>query len=232
MMQTTADAVIVAAGRGKRFGSKLPKQFLTVAGKPVLAWSIAAFQHHPRIQRIVVVGPEEWLTFIATEIVDTYGFDRVSSIVKGGQLRQDSVLAGLSALDSQHGAVLVHDAARPLLSANLIDRVLNGLSEAEACIPGIPVIDTVKAVHDGWVEKTLERDQLRLIQTPQAFSASKLLHVLQQASKQGITGTDEAALIEHFGGRVRCVEGEPTNLKITSQLDLKIVEQLLEERNP
>lgn len=227
---TRADAVIVAAGKGQRFGTKMPKQFLTVGGKPMLAWSLQAFEAQPLIHHIVVVGSDDWLVYITSEIVERFRFDKVIKVVSGGEERQDSVFKGVSALEEKPFVVLIHDAARPLVNHRLIEQVIQGIEDADACVPGIPVADTIKQVESQWVEKTLERDRLRLIQTPQAFHKKYLISVLEQAKREQVYVTDEAALVEKFGGRIRCIEGDPHNLKITTQLDLKIAERILEEK--
>ncbi len=226
---TKADVVVVAAGRGIRMGGGLPKQFLHLGGKPVLLWSLEVFQKHPHVEHIVVVGQEDWLSYIASEIVDAFGISRVKKVVSGGERRQDSVLAGIRALEADR-PVLVHDAARPFITLSLVDRVLNGLTDADACVPGISVADTVKRIEDGWVVETPPRDALRLIQTPQAFHRTSLLDYFARAETTQHTFTDEAAMVEFFGGRVRVVDGEPFNLKITRQIDLKILEKILEEK--
>ncbi len=224
-----ADVVIVAAGRGRRMGGGLPKQFLYLGGKPVLLWSLEVFQNHPSVEHIIVVGQDDWLSYIANEIIDTFGVTKVKKIVSGGERRQDSVLAGIRALEANR-PVLVHDAARPFITLALIDRVLAGLAGADACVPGIPVADTVKRIDADWVVETPNRDTLRLIQTPQAFQRQALLTYFEQTENANRTFTDEAAMVEFFGGKVRVVEGEPFNIKITRQIDLKILEKVLEEK--
>ncbi|MCA9731884.1 MAG: 2-C-methyl-D-erythritol 4-phosphate cytidylyltransferase [Deferribacteres bacterium] len=225
------DLIIVAAGKGLRFGGDMPKQFLELAGKPVLAHTIDAFQIHPKIGRIIVVGPEDWLFYIADEIVDKYKFDKVNHIVSGGQERQDSVLAGLNALGSQTGPVLIHDGARPLVTAPLIDRVIAALDDAPSVVPAVAVTDTVKVVEGDFVSKSLQRDKLRAVQTPQGFHVENLRTLLLQAQMEKRTVTDEAMLMEENDIAVALVDGQSSNLKITSAFDLKIAELILKERD-
>ena len=225
-----ANAVIVAAGKGLRLGNRIPKQFLALAEKPILARSLEAFDQHPQIAEIVVVGAADWLVYIEEQIIAPHGFRKVSRVVRGGKERQDSVAEGVLALPQSALPVLVHDAARPFVSAAVISRVIAGLPDADACIPTVPVADTIKEVKQGWVVRTLARDRLRKVQTPQGFWPQPLLQTLEKAKEKGLCATDEAYLIEHFGGRVSCVDGDPGNIKVTTEWDLKFAEWMLEEQ--
>lgn len=222
-----ANAIIVAAGQSTRFGGTIPKQFLRLSGKPMLAHALEVFQSHQRVARIVIVGPKEWLIFIATDVVDSFGCTKVSHVVAGGLQRQDSVAAGLAVLADSELPVLIHDAARPLLQPEVIDRVLDGLQDADGCIPGIACADTIKEVIDGWVRRTVPRDKMWLAQTPQGFHKAILGAALDAAHKRGIIGTDEAGLIEQIGGRIRLVDGSSRNFKITTAADLELAEKFL-----
>lgn len=222
-----ADAVVVAAGKGRRLGDQLPKQFIILHDKPILAHTLAIFARHSGIARIVVVGPADWLSFVNDEIVARFHLEKIHAVIAGGRERQDSVLAGVKALPATGTHVLVHDGARPFASAALIDRVLDGLADVDCCIPALPCADTIKRVHGEWVAETLPRDELRLVQTPQGFERRRLLQVLARAATDGVVATDEAALIEKYGGTVRWVDGERRNIKITTQFDLQIAKSLL-----
>ncbi|KAA3618113.1 MAG: 2-C-methyl-D-erythritol 4-phosphate cytidylyltransferase [Calditrichaeota bacterium] len=223
--------VIVAGGKGLRFGGETPKQFLDLAGKPVLAHSIAVFENHSSINKIVVVGPDDWLYFIDEEIVDRFGFDKVQRIVGGGAERQDSVLAGLNALDDATGPVLIHDGARPLVTAAIIDRIIAGLSTNNGVIPAIPVTDTIKEIENDRVQQTLQRERLRAIQTPQGFIIENLKPLLLQSKNEKFAATDEAMVLEKNGESVAVVDGHSTNIKITDEHDLKIAELILRDRD-
>lgn len=222
-------AVIVAAGKGVRFGHDKPKQFLDLAGQPVLAHTIAAFENHAQIGPIVIVGATDWLMYIAEDIVDKYGFSKVKHIVSGGAERKDSVLAGIEALDRPAGPVLIHDGARPLVPPAVIDRIIAALSNCEAVVPAVAVADTIKEVENGRVIQTPERARLRAIQTPQGFQIEVLQPLLRQA-KSNTNLTDEAMLLEKNEIPVTVVEGDDQNLKITTKLDLAIAELILRER--
>lgn len=214
MRETGWGAVVVAAGSGSRFGSPVPKQFLKLGDRTVTDWSVDAFLRTAGLRKVVVVTPPDedmwraWWQPPAGVVT-----------VPGGSRRQDSVMAGLEALTSC-GRVLVHDAARPLVSLELIARVMRGVEKAGAAVPVIQVRDTVKRVSaGGTVSGTLSRDRLRLSQTPQGFELDLLLTVL------GRTGdvTDECAAMEAAGVRVLAVEGDPVNMKLTDPEDLAIL---------
>ena len=209
------DAVVVAAGRGLRLGTIRPKQYLALGQRTVLARTLDAFLDHRAIRRVMVaIGPGDDAAF-----ADAVGArsNRVETVV-GGATRQASVRAALEALRSDPPAsVLVHDGARPFISADVIDRVVAGLQEADAVIPAIPVADTLKRVADGRVAGTVPREGLAQAQTPQGFAYRRLM-TLHERSDGAMT--DDAALMEASGEVVRVVEGERSNYKITTRDDL------------
>lgn len=212
-------AVIVAAGSGERVGGEVPKQFLGLGGRPVLAWAVRAFREHPLIDRVVVVlaprrvaDPPAWL-------------DGGVRVVAGGASRAASVRAGLAAVDGS--AVLVHDGVRPFVSAALIGRVAAAAAEGPV-VPAVPVADTIKRVDgEGRVVETPPRSMLRAVQTPQGFP-TELLRRAHEASAPGGDPTDDAEVCEALGGAVRTVEGELINFKITTEADLLRARHLIE----
>lgn len=216
-MPNTA-VIIVAAGRGHRFGEGLPKQYLELCGMPVIRHAVEAFANHPSIDLILpVIHPDdEALIRAALEGLE------VLDPVAGGKERQDSVRNGLEALAALSGpptAVLVHDAARPIVSVDVIDRVLDGISIFGAVIPGVPVVDTLKrAGEDGIISDTVSRDLLWRAQTPQGFTFNELLDAHRVCAGKSLT--DDAAVIEAEGHSVAIVEGEENNIKITTTSDL------------
>lgn len=222
--------VLVAAGAGARLGSSRPKAFVGLAGEALLVHSLRAFEAHEAVDSIVLVVPEEW-TGPAEVLVDDIGCDKVSSIEVGGSSRAASVLAGLQAVaDRRATAVLVHDAARPIVPESLVDRVLAPLSEGwDAVVPALPVTETIKRVGDAHaVDETLDRATLFAAQTPQACRASALhaaLRDLDAATLEALT--DDAAAIERNGGRTRVVMGDPAARKVTSPDDLAELERIL-----
>lgn len=214
MSETGWGAVVVAAGSGTRFGSPVPKQFLKLGDRTVTDWSVSAFLRTEGLRQLVVVTPQD------EELWKPWWQPPAGVVtVPGGSRRQDSVMAGLRALSSC-GRVLVHDAARPLVSLELIARVMRGVEKAGAAVPVLAVRDTVKEVSaEGAVSATLSRDRLRLSQTPQGFELPRLLDVLGRTGRV----TDESAAMEAAGVRVLAVEGDPVNMKLTDPEDLAIL---------
>ncbi|HVN71859.1 MAG TPA: 2-C-methyl-D-erythritol 4-phosphate cytidylyltransferase [Desulfomonilia bacterium] len=215
-------AVIVAGGSGARFGLK--KQFLDLAGTPVLKRAVSCFDDHSAINRLIIVVPEEDISHTLEILANT----RTEYVIAGGgSTRQESVMNGLlHARDSR--TVLIHDGVRPLASRQLIDRVLKGLSGYEGCIPAIEVTDTLKEVRNGVVVKTIPRGRLYQVQTPQAFVTKILVSAHEKALNDGsLQFTDDSSLIEAAGKSVRIVEGDPLNVKITYKDDILVAEAIL-----
>jgi 2-C-methyl-D-erythritol 4-phosphate cytidylyltransferase len=210
-------AILVAAGRGERLGLDHPKAFAKLGEDPLLAEPLRRLDDSDWIDAIVLVAPPGWeepSILLAEEL----GCGKVSACVPGGETRADSVRAGLAEVPADAVAVLVHDAARPLLPEAVIERVLAPLGEGwDGAVPGLPVPDTLKRVDaDGRVLETVERESLYAVQTPQAFPAE----VLRRAVATGGDATDCAALVEAAGGRVKVVPGDPLLLKVTTADDL------------
>jgi 2-C-methyl-D-erythritol 4-phosphate cytidylyltransferase len=215
--------IIVAAGAGKRFGSA--KQFALLRGKSVLDRSLGAFAAHREVDEIVLVLPAE-----EDRIRYRKRGGKVVAVVRGGERRQDSVVRGFEQLDSGPAdIVLVHDAVRPLVSEEVISRVIAKARECGAAVAAVPVEDTIKEAAGGVVVRTLERENLQRVQTPQAFAREVLERALRKARQDGFYGTDEAALVERTGHPVAVVSGDRRNIKITTAADLKIAEALLED---
>lgn len=219
-------ALIVAAGRAVRFGGAVPKQFREVCGRPLLSWTVSRFEQAKAIDAIVVVVADEHLLYTSQKVIDPYGFTKVQKIVVGGDTRQESVLKGLKALPISTRLVAIHDGARPLTLPSDIDRVVETARAERAAMLAVPATDTVKRVRDGYILGTLERDSLYLAQTPQVFDYDLILEAHQSASA-GQLVSDDAALIESRGFKVRVVEPTAPNLKVTTADDLAIVEALL-----
>ena len=218
-------AVLAAAGRGERLGSDRPKAFARLGGRPLLAESLERLEGSDWIERIVIAAPPEWeepSILVAEEIAAT----KVSSVVTGGETRSESVRLALEDVPDDAAVVLVHDAARPLLPEEVIERVLAPLSEGwDGAVPALPVADTVKRVDGDQVVETLPRGELVAAQTPQAFVAS----VLREALAGDVTSaSDCASLVEARGGRIKVVEGDRRLLKVTDADDLALVESWLD----
>ena len=217
-------AVLVAAGRGERLGGDRPKSFAPLRGRPLLAESLERLEASDWIDAIVVVAPEGWeepSILVAEEL----GCGKVSATVAGGASRAESVRVGVAEADREAAALVVHDAARPLLTEEVLDRVLGALGRGwDGAVPGLPVSDTIKRVEGDAVAETLPRDQLVAVQTPQAFAAS----ALRPALDGDVSGaSDCASLVEARGGRVTVVPGDPRLLKVTTPEDLALVESWL-----
>jgi 2-C-methyl-D-erythritol 4-phosphate cytidylyltransferase len=210
-------AVLVAAGRGERLGEDRPKAFVRLGELPMLAEPLRRLDESAWIDQVVVVAPPEWeepAILLAEEI----GASKVSACVTGGETRTDSVRAGVAEVPEEAAVILVHDAARPLLTDQMVERVIAALGQGfDGAVPGLPVADTVKRVRDDVVVETLPREELVTVQTPQAFVAPVLRSALSGE------GPDCASLVEAKGGRVRVVEGDERLLKVTTRADLERV---------
>jgi 2-C-methyl-D-erythritol 4-phosphate cytidylyltransferase len=216
-------AVLVAAGRGERLGDDRPKAFANLAGRPLLAESLERLEASDWIEALVVVAPEEWeepSILLAEEI----GAGKVHAAVTGGATRADSVRAGLGEVPEEAVVVVVHDAARPLLGDDVLERVIGAVGDGwDGAVPALPLADTVKRADGEAVVETVDRAGLYAAQTPQAFLAD----TLRRAFAGGTAATDCAGLVEAAGGRVRLVEGDRRLLKVTTPADLELVEALL-----
>ncbi len=212
-------AVIVAGGSGIRAGGSLPKQYQLIGGKPVIRWTLEAFLSHPMITGVqAVIGHGHEALFEAA----TLGLNNLLQPVVGGGTRQDSCRAGLEAcLALNPTKVLIHDAARPFLSPELIRNIVNELDYAPAVIPGLPVADTMKFAPSGLIERTVDRSSLWFVQTPQGFQFGEILDAHQRAMTEGKnTFTDDAAVAEFAGMKVQIVAGEQKNRKLTTSHDI------------
>lgn len=210
-------AIVAAAGRGDRLGLDRPKAFAALRGRPLLAESLERLEATDWVDAIVVAAPEGWEE-PAILLAEELGCGKVSSCVTGGPTRAESVRLALAEVPDDAAAVLVHDAARPLVTEEVVGRVLEPLGEGwDGAVPGVPLADTVKRVRGEAVVETVARDDLVAVQTPQAF----VTMVLRSAS----TGeaSDCAALVERAGGRVKVVPGDPRLLKVTEPSDLELV---------
>ncbi len=219
----TFSAVILAAGRGERFGGRINKVLYPLGGRPLLEWSLRAFLE-AGVDEIVVVGRPAELAEVERLV---RGVAQGARLVPGGARRQDSSLAGVEAARGEY--VLVHDAARPLVTPELIQRVYREAMRAQAAIPAIPVVDTVRYLdgEDAVAAGELAREGLVRVQTPQGFLRELLLSALRRANEQGLRITDDAAAVLALGRRVAVVPGDPYNLKITRFEDLRLAEALL-----
>lgn len=219
-------AVIVAAGSASRMGG-IDKVMAPLGGEPMILRTVRAFEDCEAVKEIVIVTREDLIGPIA-ELCS--GFTKIRSVVQGGSSRQESVKLGLLAFSKEVRLAAVHDGARPLVSGELIDKVIRAAHSYGAAAPAIPVKDTIKVFEGGFIAATPDRSTLRAVQTPQVIDRDLLLGALEKAEQEGAALTDDCSAVEHIGMRVRLVEGEERNLKVTTPLDLKIAELLLEEK--
>jgi 2-C-methyl-D-erythritol 4-phosphate cytidylyltransferase len=245
-------AVLVAAGSGKRMrlpgagqtgangaGSdqgragdrERPKQFLQLAGRPIVTHTIDRFEATPAVDRIILVVPPGGERNCEEEMVRPFGFRKVAAIVAGGAERQASVAHGLAALHDDVEWVAVHDAVRPCVTPDQISAVIEAAAGADGAILAVKLCDTPKQVGpDGVIQTTLERSHIWLAQTPQVFRLSALREAHARAAADGVIGTDDAALMERLGARIVVVEGSTVNVKITTPDDLPVAERWLAGR--
>jgi 2-C-methyl-D-erythritol 4-phosphate cytidylyltransferase len=220
-----AVVVVVAAGSGTRLGHDGPKALLTIGGRPLVAVAVERALDCPSIAGVVVAAPRGFEAKIREALAPSAGS---IVVVTGGATRQRSVTAGLNAVDAQADVVVVHDAARPFASAGLFTAVVEAvMAGADAAVPVLPLVDTVKRVRDGSIVGTEPRDELGLAQTPQACRIRLLRDGLAKAEESGLDFTDDAGLLEWLGVSVRTVAGEPGNFKITTALDLARADAIL-----
>lgn len=219
-------AVIVAAGSASRMGG-IDKVMAPLGGEPVILRTVRAFQETDAIREIVIVTREDLIMPVSDLCA---GLDKVKAVVVGGGSRQESVWLGLNALSKGMELAAIQDGARPLVTPALIDRTVRAAHSYGAAAPAIPVKDTIKVEKSGLIESTPDRSTLRAVQTPQVFDFDLLRGALQKARNDGAEVTDDCSAVERLGMKIRLVEGEERNLKVTTPLDLKIAELLLEEK--
>ncbi len=218
-------AVIVAAGSASRMGG-IDKVMAPIGGEPMIVRTVRAFQNCDAIKQIVVVTRQD----LILPIMDLcHEFDKVQCVMVGGNTRQDSVEIGLGALSADMKLVAVHDGARPLISWEVIDRTVRAAHTYGAAAPVVPVKDTIKVVQGGVVSETPDRNTLRAVQTPQVFDADLLRGALKKAKEDNAQVTDDCSAVERMGMSVKIVEGDERNIKVTTPMDLKVAEILLEE---
>ena len=218
-------AIIPAAGRGKRIGASVPKQFLEIQGKPLLHHTLTVFASCKLIDYVVLVMPRADVDEIGEDWLNKYAI--VREVVVGGEQRQDSVYNGFNSLEEGTDIVVVHDGVRPFTTPQMITATVEAAQQHGAAITAVPVSDTVKQAADGFVKQTVSRDGLWRVQTPQAFQYGLLQQAFKKAKKDSYYGTDEGSLVEYLGERVKIVPGSELNIKITRKEDLVLGESLL-----
>tara|TARA_Y100000031_G_scaffold102106_1_gene112001 strand:- start:188 stop:880 length:693 start_codon:yes stop_codon:yes gene_type:complete len=209
-------AIIPAAGSGERFGEE--KQFKLFSGRPLIFHTLKLFLQSDYIDEIIVAVPSASVDSTHRDVLSMSAGKPVK-VVAGGTRRQDSVKNGIDVSDSHSTLVCIHDAARPFVTEDLIQRSISACEFADGAVVGIPSKDTVKFTENGFIKETLDREKIWLAQTPQCFHKNKLLQALYNAEKENLIGTDESALMEAMGFSIKLVDGESNNFKITTKDD-------------
>ena len=222
-------ALIPAAGMGKRMGAAINKQYLLLAGIPIVARTISVFENSPIVDDIYIVTPEAEIPCCREEVVNANGFAKVRAIIAGGAERQHSVLNGLRAVSdpADDDVVLIHDGVRPFVSPDIIQRAVSVAIRSDGALVAVPAKDTIKIIVDDAVQETPPRETLWQAQTPQAFRYGIIRNAHEQAAAEGFLGTDDASLVERLGGQVQVVMGDYRNIKITTPEDLILAEAFI-----
>lgn len=232
-MEKRIVAIVPAAGLGKRFDVKKRKIFVSIDGMPLLARTLKRLNSEPLITDIIPVlrGQD---TKIGLEMAEKYGFEKVRWIAAGGPERQDSIYNGLRLLEETGGGVshdtliLVHDGARPIIPKGTIHRLITEVEGIDGAAPGVLAKETLKSVNqNGIITSTVDRENIRAIQTPQIFPFSVLKKAYEQAFADGFYGTDDASLVERIGGKIKIIPGSPMNIKVTTPEDSHLVEYII-----
>lgn len=228
MMEEVA-VVIVAGGSGKRMGMAIKKQYILLNDKEIIAHTVEQFEKCRVVDEIILVVGAEEIKKVREEIVKKYGFNKVRHVVAGGAERQDSVYNGLLVTSSNIKYVMVHDGARPFIKEEIIIKALEKTRKKEATVVAVPVKDTIKIADNktGIIVDTPNRNNLWSVQTPQSFSKQLLLDAYEYAQSNNLIVTDDSMLVEAYGRTVSIVEGDYTNIKITTQEDLIVAESIL-----
>ena len=226
-------AVIVAGGSGERFGDPRGKQFVELCGLPMVAWSLVAFDRAPSVREIVIVCAPDRLSVMCDDVLERISLAKPVTLAPAGETRQDSVYSGLRAAPADLELVAVHDAARPLVDPELVERALACVrtdTSLAGAILAIPCTNTLKVVSGTTIVSTPARDLYWEAQTPQVFRREVLMAAHRRARCEGVVGTDDAGLVERAGGTVAVVESTRDNIKVTLPEDLALAETLLERR--
>lgn len=231
-------AIVLAAGSGSRMHNDVKKQYMEIGGKPLIYYSLKAFEESV-IDDIVLVVSRGDVDYVKKDIVAKYGFDKVVAVVEGGLARYHSVRLGLQATNKDYDYAFIHDGARPFIDREIIMRALQAVKEYKACVVGMPAKDTIKIADEkGFAASTPDRNLMWTIQTPQVFSYKMILELYQRLDREegelmakGINITDDAMVVEYYTDtKVKLVEGSYDNIKITTPEDIAVAEAIIERR--
>lgn len=227
-------AIVLSAGTGSRMGSSVPKQYLPLLDRPVIYYSLKVFEDSPYIDEILLVAGADDLSYVKEEIVDKYGFTKVTAILAGGKERYFSVANALKMLEGKDGYVMIHDGARPMLTEEIIGRLYEGVCTYEAVCAAVPVKDTVKVVdEEGFAVRTPDRKTVYAVQTPQVFSLPLITGAYEELLQnpdtyRNVTVTDDAMVVECvYGKKVKMLQGTYENIKITTPEDMEVAKVYL-----
>jgi 2-C-methyl-D-erythritol 4-phosphate cytidylyltransferase len=230
-------AIVPSAGLGRRFGSDANKPFQILGGKPLVVWALETLESVEAIEEIIPVLRKEDVER-GIEVFRSYNISKTKRVAAGGKERQDSVYNGLKLIGDKNCIVLIHDGVRPFIEKDLIEKVIKellkggkgGLKSFDGVVFGVPVKDTIKEAESGIIKSTIRRDSLWAIQTPQVFPYKKISAAYKKSIKEGFYSTDDAALMERYGGKIKVIMGSYSNIKITTPDDLIFAEYLLSKK--
>jgi len=225
-------AIIAAAGNGERLNCCKSKMLINILGRPLLAYTLDQFEQSEKIDEIILVIRAQDRQSIEEEVIRRNKYNKLISIVLGGLTRQESVYMGLKTIKKNVGTACIHDGARPLVKDWMIEKTIKMTDYYDGAAIAIPVIETIKRVfsQERLVEKTVNRDEYWIVQTPQTFKLRTIKKLYQKALEENLTATDDAAIVEHYGGKIKIIPGSRENIKITTSLDVIWAEILLKER--
>ncbi len=226
-------AIIAAAGNGERLNCSNSKMLAKILGKSLLAYTLDQFEQSERIDEIVLVVRTQDRYSIEEEVIKRNKYSKLNTIVPGGFTRQESVYRGLKAIKKADGIACIHDGARPFVKGWMIEETIRMTDIYDGAIIAVPVIETIKKVslQEGLVEKTINRDEFWIVQTPQTFGLKYIRELHQKAQEEGFTATDDAAIVENYGGRVKIIPGSRENIKITNLFDKVLAETLIKKHS-
>jgi 2-C-methyl-D-erythritol 4-phosphate cytidylyltransferase len=222
-------AIVPAAGIGRRFGAGTNKPLEMICGRPMMIWVLEALESVEEISEIIPVIKDGDMACSA-ELIEEYHISKVRRLAPGGRERQDSVFHGLNLVEDKGSIVVVHDGARPLIDPAVIVSGIRQLVDCDGVVVGVPLKDTVKEAENGLVKRTLDRNMLWSVQTPQIFHYKILYNAHERAMKEPFYATDDSALVERYGGKIRVVQGSYMNIKVTTPEDLQVAELFMKMR--
>jgi 2-C-methyl-D-erythritol 4-phosphate cytidylyltransferase len=228
----SVSAIIVAGGKGIRMGAATRKQYMLLAGKPIVCHTIEVFDASSCIKEIYLVVPPDDLDTFSERWISSLTLHKRIHLVAGGRERQDSVYRGIQAVSAQRcEIVVIHDAVRPFVSSRIIEACINEARISGACIVGMPAMETAKLVISGQIERTLDRNTIWMAQTPQAFELSLIRTAHEKARSERFMGTDDAMLVERLGRKIRIIQGSRLNMKITTSEDMALAEGIINRKS-